>query len=69
MSGILEWYRNGGPIMHFILLVGIIVAIWWQVSAKNRYTGPVRTIDEPDEVTPQPEPPAPPAGAAPTPAS
>ena len=24
MSGILEWYRNGGPIMHFILLVGII---------------------------------------------
>jgi biopolymer transport protein ExbB/TolQ len=24
MSGILEWYRNGGPIMHWILLTGII---------------------------------------------
>ena len=24
MTGILEWYRNGGPIMHFILAVGII---------------------------------------------
>src|SRR5687768_1984018 len=24
MTGILEWYRNGGPIMHWILLVGII---------------------------------------------
>jgi len=30
-----------------VLIVGVIVAIWWQVSAKNRYTGPVRTIDEP----------------------
>jgi amino acid transporter len=29
-----------------VLLVGIAVAIWWVVSAKNRYTGPVRTIDE-----------------------
>jgi amino acid transporter len=29
-----------------VLLVGLIVAVWWQVSAKNRYTGPVRTIDE-----------------------
>jgi amino acid transporter len=28
-----------------VLLVGVIVAIWWQVSAKNKYTGPVRTID------------------------
>jgi amino acid transporter len=33
-----------------VLLVGIIVAIWWQVSAKRRYTGPVRTLEE-DEVT------------------
>src|SRR5688572_32981008 len=24
MTGILEWYRNGGPIMHFILAVGVI---------------------------------------------
>jgi amino acid transporter len=29
-----------------VLLVGLAVAIWWVVSAKNRYTGPVRTIDE-----------------------
>jgi hypothetical protein len=28
----------------------VIVAIWWAVSAKDRYTGPVRTIEE-DEVT------------------
>jgi amino acid transporter len=29
-----------------VLVVGIIVGIWWKVSAKNHYTGPVRTIDE-----------------------
>jgi amino acid transporter len=29
-----------------VLVVGIIVWIWWRVSAKDRYTGPVRTIDE-----------------------
>jgi amino acid transporter len=28
-----------------VILVGLIVAVWWQVSAKNRYTGPVRTIE------------------------
>jgi hypothetical protein len=28
-----------------VLLVGVIVAIWWQLDAKNKYTGPVRTID------------------------
>ena len=33
-----------------VLVVGIVVAIWWVVSAKNRYTGPVRTLEE-DEVT------------------
>ncbi len=45
-----------------VLLVGILVAIWWAVSAKNRYTGPVRTIDEIGEA---PEPaPAPAAGGA-----
>jgi amino acid transporter len=27
-----------------VLLVGLVVAIWWQVSAKRRYAGPVRTI-------------------------
>src|SRR5436309_2142952 len=40
-----------------VLVVGIIVWIWWRVSAKDRYTGPVRTIDE--EEFEQPE--APPA--------
>jgi amino acid transporter len=29
-----------------VLVVGLIVGIWWWVSAKNRYHGPVRTIDE-----------------------
>ena len=33
-----------------VLLVFLIVAIWWQVSAKHRETGPVRTLEE-DEVT------------------
>jgi amino acid transporter len=28
-----------------VLLVGIVVGVWWQLGAKNRYTGPVRTID------------------------
>jgi amino acid transporter len=46
-----------------VLVVGVLVAIWWQLGAKNRYTGPVRTIDE--AVGSE----APEAGAAPTPAS
>ena len=29
-----------------VLLVGIIVGIWWKIDAKNRYTGPVSTLDE-----------------------
>jgi amino acid transporter len=33
-----------------VLLVGLIVAVWWAVSAKRKYTGPVRTLEE-DEVT------------------
>jgi amino acid transporter len=45
-----------------VLLVGILVAIWWAVSAKNRYTGPIRTIDEMED-TPAPAP-APAAGGA-----
>jgi amino acid transporter len=48
-----------------VLLVGVVVAIWWQVSAKNKYTGPVRTIDEaPMDLGEHPE-----TGPAPTPAS
>jgi amino acid transporter len=31
-----------------VLLVGIIVAVWWAVSAKRKYTGPVRTIETDD---------------------
>jgi amino acid transporter len=34
----------------FVLLVGVIVAVWWKVSANTKYTGPVRTLEE-DEVT------------------
>ena len=44
-----------------VLVVGLIVAIWWLVSAKNRYKGPVRTIDTDElghEVEPPPEAPA-----------
>jgi amino acid transporter len=57
----------------FVLLVGIVVAVWWAVSAKRKYTGPVRTI-ETDElgrvIEEQPEATEPPAapgapGAAP----
>jgi amino acid transporter len=33
-----------------VALVFVLVAIWWAVSAKNKYTGPVRTLEE-DEVT------------------
>ena len=33
-----------------VLVVGVLVAVWWAISAKNRYTGPVRTLEE-DEVT------------------
>jgi amino acid transporter len=34
----------------FVILVGLIVAVWWVAGAKNRYSGPVRTLEE-DEVT------------------
>jgi amino acid transporter len=33
-----------------VIVVGLVVAIWWQLGAKNRYSGPVKTIEE-DEVT------------------
>jgi amino acid transporter len=46
-----------------VLLVGVVVAVWWVVGAKNKYTGPVRTIDEaPMDAAPETSP-------APTPAS
>ena len=28
-----------------MLVVGLIAGIWWWLGAKNRYKGPVRTID------------------------
>jgi amino acid transporter len=47
-----------------VLLVGLLVAIWWAVSAKDRYKGPVRTLEE-DIVTADPgAAPPPPAGAS-----
>ena len=49
-----------------VLLVGVAVAIWWQLSAKNKYTGPVRTIDEAPMETPGERPET---GPAPTPAA
>jgi amino acid transporter len=57
-----------------VIIVGLLVGIWWLVSAKDRYTGPVRTIETDelgrvlDEVpVDEPEPPGP-AGPAPAPA-
>ncbi|HEY3186028.1 MAG TPA: amino acid permease [Solirubrobacteraceae bacterium] len=55
-----------------VILVGLLVAVWWQVSAKNRYKGPVRTLEEIEEelegqAPEQPEPPA--AGPTPAPAT
>jgi amino acid transporter len=47
-----------------VLLVGLIVGIWWWVDAKNRYRGPVRTIDDAElEPEPTPAPPGPPPAA------
>jgi amino acid transporter len=46
-----------------VLLVGVIVAIWWQLGAKNRYKGPVRTIDEAEFTSATEPPPASPAVA------
>jgi amino acid transporter len=31
-----------------VLVVGLIVGIWWWAGARNRYSGPVRTIDTDD---------------------
>jgi amino acid transporter len=47
-----------------VLLLGVVVGIWWLVSAKNKYTGPVRTIDEIGETPAPPPAPAPAAGGS-----
>jgi amino acid transporter len=46
-----------------VLLVGLLVGIWWWVDAKNRYHGPVRTIDEAEFEVPG-EPPTTPGSPA-----
>jgi amino acid transporter len=46
-----------------VLLVGLIVGIWWWVDAKNRYHGPVRTIDEAEFDASQPAAPVSPGPA------
>src|SRR5207302_5502743 len=46
-----------------VLLVGLIVGIWWWVSAKNHYKGPVRTIDDAELEVPGVPPETPPAPA------
>jgi amino acid transporter len=54
-----------------VLVIGLLVGIWWWVSAKNRYTGPVRTIDTDDlghVIADEPAPPtSPPAMPGPPP--
>jgi amino acid transporter len=47
-----------------VLLVGLIVGIWWWAGAKNRYRGPVRTIDTDDLGHVIESPPDVPAGPA-----
>jgi amino acid transporter len=39
-----------------VLLIGLIVGVWWWLGAKNRYHGPVRTIDEAEFDAGQPPP-------------
>jgi hypothetical protein len=38
---------NYSPVMTIGVLV--VLALWWGMSAKNWFTGPVKTIEEPDE--------------------
>jgi amino acid transporter len=45
-----EWDLPAANYTPLVLVMLVIVWIWWQVSAKNKYKGPVRTLEE-DEVT------------------
>ena len=45
-----EWDAPAANYTPLVFVMFLIVAIWWAVSAKNKYTGPVRTLEE-DEVT------------------
>jgi amino acid transporter len=42
-----------------VLVIGLIVGLWWWLGAKNRYHGPVRTIDEAEFDAGKPPPVAP----------
>jgi hypothetical protein len=50
-----------------LVLIGVIgaVAIWWGVSARKTFKGPVRTIDAPPEDVAPPPPPSTPGTPAP----
>src|SRR4051794_3135393 len=55
-----------------VIVLGLIVGIWWQVSAKRRYSGPVRTLEEIESEleggsSEQSEPPPAPSGPSPAP--
>jgi amino acid transporter len=45
-----EWDPPAANYTPLVFVVLLVVWIWWRVSAKDRYTGPVRTLEE-DEVT------------------
>ena len=45
-----EWDAPAANYTPLVFVVVVLVWIWWKVSAKNRYKGPVRTLEE-DEVT------------------
>jgi amino acid transporter len=48
-----EWkFVNYSPIVTLAVLVGITV--WWELSAKKWFKGPIRTIDAPEEPAPTP---------------
>jgi hypothetical protein len=51
-----------------VLVIGILVGVWWWFDAKNKYTGPVRTIDADDlghVLAEEPASPSPPPAAPP----
>jgi hypothetical protein len=45
-----EWAPSAFNYTILVFVLFLVVALWWVASAKNRYTGPVRTLEE-DEVT------------------
>jgi amino acid transporter len=45
-----EWDLPAANYTPLVLVVLVVVWLWWAVSAKDRYKGPVRTLEE-DEVT------------------